>query len=83
MQLLSDRNAQNDLTDLAPQARRAVALKIFNDIETVGMPILTLGIPLHRMHMHRFIALVGVEMEPLTLHIERCHSGCRAAGTYE
>src|SRR5690242_20092954 len=61
---------KDDLTNLAMQARRAVVLKIFNDIETVGMqPILTLGITLHRMHMHRFIALVRVEMEPPTLHI--------------
>ena len=61
----------DDLADLASQARRAVVLKIFNDIEAVGMqPILTLGITLDRMHMHRLIALVRVEMEPPTLHIE-------------
>jgi hypothetical protein len=45
---------KDDLTHLASQTRRAVVLKIFNDIESVRMqPILAFCISLHRMHVHR------------------------------
>jgi hypothetical protein len=47
---------KDDLAHVAPQA-----------LETVRMqPILALRIPLYRMHVHRLIALVRVEMEPPT-----------------
>ena len=60
------------LTHLASQTRRAVVLKILNDIEAVRVqPILALRICLHRMYVHRLIALVRVEMEPPTLHIKK------------
>jgi hypothetical protein len=69
---------KDDLTHLASQTRRASVFKILNDIETVRMqPILALRISLHRMHVHRLIALVRVEMESPTLHIE--NSGHRFA----
>jgi hypothetical protein len=69
---------KNYLAHLASQTRRAVVLKILNDIETVRVqPILALCIPLHRMHVHRLISLVRVEMEPPTLDIK--NSGHRFA----
>jgi hypothetical protein len=58
------------LPHLASQTRCAVVLKIFDDIETVRLqPILTLCISLHRMHVHRLITLVRIEMKPPALHI--------------
>ena len=69
---------KDDLTHLASQTRRAVVLKILNDIETVRMqPILALCISLPCMYVNRLIALVRVEMEPPSLHIE--NSGHRFA----
>jgi hypothetical protein len=38
-------------------------------------PILALRLSLHRMHVHRLIAFVRIEMEPPTLDIE--NSGYR------
>ena len=59
------------LAHFEAQTRRAVVLKILNDIETVGQQlILAIRISLYRMHVHRLIALVRVEMEPPTLDIE-------------
>jgi hypothetical protein len=59
------------LPHFASQTRCAVVPKILIDIETVRMqPILALRISLHSMHVHRLIALVRVEMDPPTLHIE-------------
>jgi hypothetical protein len=59
------------LSHLATQTRRAVVFKILNDIETVRLdPILALRISLHRVHVHRLIALVRIEMKPPALHIE-------------
>ena len=47
------------LTHLASQTWRAVVLKISDDIETVRVqPILALRVSLHRMYMHRLVALV-------------------------
>jgi hypothetical protein len=47
------------LSHLASQTRRAVVFKILDDIETVRLqPILAFCISLHRMHVHRLIALV-------------------------
>ena len=64
------------LSHLASQAWRAVVLKFFDDIETVGLqPILAFRISLHRMHVHRLIALVRVEMKPPALHIENSGIG--------
>src|ERR1017187_1048661 len=62
---------EDDLAHLASQSRRRVVFKILDDIETVRMqPVLALCISLHRMHMHRLVALVRVEMEPPALHVE-------------
>jgi hypothetical protein len=62
---------ENYLAHLASQTRRAVVFKILDDIETVRIqPILALRISLHRMHVHRLVALVRVEMKPPALHIE-------------
>ena len=56
---------ENNLAHLASQTRRAVVFEILNDIETVRVqPIFALGVSLHRMHMHRFVALVRIEMKP-------------------
>jgi hypothetical protein len=56
---------------LASQTRRAVVFKILNDIETIRMqPILALCFSLHRMPVHRLVALVRVEMKPPALQIE-------------
>ena len=50
---------KNYLSHLASQTWRAVVFKFFDDIETVGLqPILAFCISLHRMHVHRLIALV-------------------------
>ena len=66
------------LPHLASQTRRAVVLKILDDIETVRLqPILAIRISLHRMHVHRLIGLVRIEMKPPALHIE--NSGHRYA----
>ena len=64
---------EDNLAHLASQAWRAVVFKILSDVETVRMdPILALGISLYCMHVHWFIALVRIEMEPPSLHIENC-----------
>jgi hypothetical protein len=43
--------------------------EVLNDIETVGLqPVLALGVSLHRMHVHRLVALVRVEMKAPALH---------------
>jgi hypothetical protein len=69
---------EDDTPHLASQTRRAVVPKILIDIEAVRMqPILALRVSLHSMHVHRLIALVRVEMESPTLHIE--NSGHRFA----
>jgi hypothetical protein len=66
------------LAYLAPETRRAVVFKILDDIETVRVqPILALRVSLHRMHVHRLVALVRVEMKPPALHEE--NSGHRFA----
>jgi hypothetical protein len=63
---------KDDLAYLASQTRCAVVFKLLNDIETVRMqPILALCISLHGMHVHRFVALVRVEIEPPALRIEK------------
>ncbi|HMC58693.1 MAG TPA: hypothetical protein VKJ01_05840 [Candidatus Solibacter sp.] len=62
---------KDDLSYLTSQTRRAVVFKILDDIETIRLqPILALCFSLHRMHVHRLIALVRVEMKPPPLHIE-------------
>jgi hypothetical protein len=59
------------LAHLASQTRRRVVLEILNDIETVRVqPILARRISLDRMHVHRLIALVRVEMEPPTPEVK-------------
>jgi hypothetical protein len=69
---------ENYLAYFAPQAWRAVVLEILDDIETVRVqPVLTLCVSLYRMHVHRFVALVRVEMEPPTLN--KKNSGHRFA----
>jgi hypothetical protein len=62
---------KDDLPYLAAQTWRAVVFELLNDIETVRMqPILAFCISLHCMHVHRFIALVRIEMEPPALNIQ-------------
>jgi len=52
---------KDDFAYLASQTRRAVVFELLNDIETIRMqPILALCVTLHRMHVHRLIALVRV-----------------------
>jgi len=64
---------KDDLSYFASQTGCAVVFELLNDIETVRMqPILALRISLHRMNVHRFVALVRVEMKPPALHIENC-----------
>lgn len=62
---------KDDLAYLASQAGRAVVFELLNDFETVQVqPILALRIALHRMNVHRLVALVRVEMRPPALPIE-------------
>lgn len=62
---------KDDLAYLASQTRRTVAFEFFNDIETVRLqPILALRISLHRMHVHRLIAVVRVEIKSPAPHIQ-------------
>ena len=59
------------LAYLAPQTRRAIVFKIQCDIEMFRMdPILALGICLHSVYMHGFIALVRIIIEAPSLYIE-------------
>jgi hypothetical protein len=62
---------KNDLPHLASPTRRAVVFKILGDIETVRMdPILALGISLYTVYVHWFVALVRIEVQPPSLHVE-------------
>jgi hypothetical protein len=62
---------EDDPAHLPSQAWGAVVFKILSDVEKIGMdPILALGISLYCVHVHRFTALVRIEMEPPSLHIE-------------
>lgn len=66
------------LAHFASQTWRALVFKVFDDIETVRVqPVLAFCLSLHRVHVHRLITLVRIEMEPPTLYIE--NSGHRLA----
>jgi hypothetical protein len=59
------------LAHLASQTRRAVVFKVLDDIETIRMqPVLAFRISLHRMHVHRLVALVRAKMKPPALDAE-------------
>ena len=60
---------KDDLANLASQTRRTVELELLQDVEALWLkPILALRIPLYSMHVHRFIALVRVEIQPPVLN---------------
>jgi hypothetical protein len=58
---------KNDLAHLPPQPRRAIVLELLFDIE--GLRVQPLGFSLLRMHVHRLIALIRIEVEPPALHV--------------
>ena len=52
---------KDDLAYLASQTRRAIVFELLSDIEAARMePVLALRISLHRMHVHRLIALIRI-----------------------
>jgi hypothetical protein len=61
---------KDDLTYLTAQTWRAIPFELFGDVEAVRVqPILALGVSLYRVHVHRFVALVGIEIQSPALHI--------------
>ncbi len=54
---------KDDLSYLAALTRRAIPLELLGNIEAVRVqPGLALGVSLHRMHVHRLVALVRIEI---------------------
>ena len=64
---------KNDLAHLASQSWRTVILEFFVDVECLRVqPVLALRFSLLRVHMHRLVTLVRIEVKTPTLDIENC-----------
>src|ERR1039457_7051319 len=69
---------KDDLAYLASQTRRAIVFELLSDIEAARMePVLALRISLHRMHVHRLIALIRIKIKRLALHVENWWASVR------
>src|ERR1035441_9564778 len=52
---------KDDLAYLASQTRRAIVFELLSDIEAARMePVLSHSMSLHRIHVHRLIALIRI-----------------------